>query len=513
MNRVPLHLSLLALILAAGTLPLAAQSDGAGLLTGVVQGADGEPIEGATVRLWPARSPADAVEIATDAKGRWTRVELVPGPWEIRILASGHVEGQGWVEVPATGVAAPVEVELRSLDEETAAFIEGSSGSVMRWIERANNLLAQGRASEAREEYRKALAELQLAERPAALRAVARTWYLDGELQNAIDTLIEALRIAPHDAESRLLFRGLLDEIGQGADVDRRLAEIEAAGPPPEVVETEDRPRVTPLDLPPVETPLAHRTGRQSVFFTEMSPLGSAEVYAQRFDVGDDLAEVPPEVLARSLDGETFQVYVPETYRPEEPHGLLVWVSPTPFGGFRSAEFPEVLARRKLIWVGADGAGNERGRWERSALALDAAHNMTRLYTIDPQRVYVAGYSGGGRLSSSLVLLYPELFTGGIFYYGCNWFERIGVPDKPGSFWPASFPPPRDLEALRRHSRLVFVTGQLDFNRQQTRAIRRRAEANGFEHVTYIEIPGANHYYGIPGEWLDRSLDALSGAE
>jgi tetratricopeptide (TPR) repeat protein len=484
--------------------------EASGRLTGVVRGADGEPLEGATVRLWAAGSEASAIETTTDRKGRWARVGLLPGRWEIRIQASGHIDGEGWVEVPARGVVPPVEVELRSLDEESAAFYEGGSGTIVRWLERANSMLSQGRTFEARDEYRRALAVLPLEDRPEVLRAVARTWYLDGETQNALDALEEALRIAPDDAESRLLFRGLLEQQGRGGETDRRLAEIVAAGPPPEPrLAASPGPPAAPAG-PPAAEPVAHRTGQQRLAFSEKSPLAEPPVYAERFGLEDALAQMAPdEVPTRSLEGESFEVYVPESYRAGEPYGLLVWVSPTPFGGFRRPDYPRILTERKLIWVGANGAGNARNTWERASLALDAAFNMARLYTIDPARVYVAGYSGGGRLSSSLALVYPDLFAGGMFFFGCNWFETMPVPDKPGSYWPQKFPRPPDLARVERDSRMVFVTGERDFNRQQTRATWRRAEELGFERIAYLEIPGATHYFGIPGEWLERSLDAL----
>jgi poly(3-hydroxybutyrate) depolymerase len=43
---------------------------------------------------------------------------------------------------------------------------------------------------------------------------------------------------------------------------------------------------------------------------------------------------------------------------------------------------------------------------------------MRQLYSIDEQRVYASGYSGGGRITSGLALLYPEVFGGGFSVYG-----------------------------------------------------------------------------------------------
>jgi dienelactone hydrolase len=173
-----------------------------------------------------------------------------------------------------------------------------------------------------------------------------------------------------------------------------------------------------------------------------------------------------------------------------------------------------LLERTGTIWVGADGAGNGRPDWQRWGLALDAAEELTRLYAIDPKRVYVGGYSGGGRTASALATLYPEVFRGALCWFGVSHFHPLAVPDKPGAHWPPQFPePPRErLTTVREDGRFVLVTGERDFNRAQTKATWRHLEGDGFGRVTYLEIPGVDHYFGVPAEWMERALAALDAA-
>ena len=174
-----------------------------------------------------------------------------------------------------------------------------------------------------------------------------------------------------------------------------------------------------------------------------------------------------------------------------------------------------MLADEKLIWIGANNSGNDRWHWYRTGLALDAAHNMQKLYNIDPDRIYIAGYSGGGRVASSLALLYPEVFKGGAFFYGSNYFRKVEVPKQPGAFWRAAFPAPpkQNLEDLRKDHRFVLVTGEHDFNRDETAAYAKEYKRDRFKNVTYIEIPGADHGYGVHGQWLKQVVGALNPAE
>jgi len=431
--------------------------------------------------------------------------------------AGGSTEGfltsEGWIEVHGSLATPLVKVELRTLEEGTPAFLEGNRATITRWIERANNLLDQGRSKAARDEYQKALDALPIEEHPDILQAIARTHFVEQSYDDAVTTLEQALTIAPADKRLRQLYRILLTELGRTDEIDRRLAEIAAEGPLTAEPEPPRSPRGPAIGRPPIDqVPVAGRVGHYRTRFTETSPLSDMDIYLERF--GYTAEEIHPydNAMGRyDLGEESFDIYVPEDYDGEETLGLFVFVSPTPFGGFTRDEIARVLTERRLIWAGPDNIGNGRSAWYRLHLALDAAHNLAQLYDIDPRRVYISGYSGGGRLASAMTFLYPEVFAGGFFFYGTDWYEPVVVPYQPGATWPAKFPRPdkRRFDTAKAQRRLVFLTGSRDFNRPQTKAAYRQAVEDGFAHATYLEIPGADHYFGIDGEWLERGLAAL----
>ena len=278
---------------------------------------------------------------------------------------------------------------------------------------------------------------------------------------------------------------------------------IEHAAPPADVAAA--------LAAPP-EAPRAGRPGAYEVAFAERAPWSGLEEVLRRAGLArESVLGVHDRALAYEIAGESFQVRVPEGEPPAPGWGLLVWVSPTAFGGPRHPAMPAALDRHRLVWAGADGAGNERPRWDRWGLALDAVWNLGRLYPIDPARVYVAGYSGGGRVASALAMLYPDVFRGGLMVMGTDWYRDLPVPDRPGTHWPAVFArPPRELLRLaRERTRWVLLTGERDFNRLQTRAVDAELREDGFRHVTFLEVPGMPHLGPIPDDWLSRALAAL----
>lgn len=522
-----------AMILFLGILPapgLAQAWQGEQRLTGVVLDEDEKPLRGAEVRLVLADAPSQGPPpTRTNAKGRFTLARLAAARWQITITAEGYIRSEGWAQT-APGRIAPLRVMLQPLSIVTPSMAE-NPGSVMSWLEKGNSLLEQGRPAEARKEYEKALRVLPPAEQPEVLRAVARTHYLEGDIDAAARALRHALVRAPGDDLSRRLLLGLLEGAGRGAEARRFIDRLDAEGP--EILRRELEPILAARgekkgrgrEEPPLVAPEAGRTGAYRTSFREQSPLSDLAVYAERHGQSpEEIRALDPQAAAYDLTRETFEVVVPELGNPpggnaadgdaageDAAWGLFVWVSPTPAGRTARPENLAVLAEKRLIWVGANNAGNRRPRWDRIGLALDAAHNLQKLYPIDPRRVYAGGYSGGGRITSALAVLYPEVFRGGFSFFGVDFYRDVPVADKPGAVWPAAFPkpPPLRLEPIAETSRLVFLTGERDFNRAQTRIFHRLYQEDGFRHVTYLEIPGADHYFGIRGEWLARGIDAL----
>jgi poly(3-hydroxybutyrate) depolymerase len=173
-------------------------------------------------------------------------------------------------------------------------------------------------------------------------------------------------------------------------------------------------------------------------------------------------------------------------------------------------EWTSVLDKHHLIWISANRAGNSRSVMVRLGLALDAAANMKTRYSIDPDRIYVAGGSGGGRCASMLGVSCPDVFHGGVYIIGCDYFREIPTGE-PNKIWPRSYsqPSPRLLGFAKQRSRHVLLTGEQDMNRPQTKAnFEQGFRRDGFEHVEYLEVPGMGHRLP-PADWIEKAVQFL----
>jgi len=252
------------------------------------------------------------------------------------------------------------------------------------------------------------------------------------------------------------------------------------------------------------------RTGAFEAVFTERWPESSVRNVSERMQQGSRMSL--PAGNDYRISEETYAVYVPPDYNGDAAYGLLVWVSAGERGDMPKG-WDALMDKYHLIWIGAHRSGNEHnlpGR--RMPLALDAVFNMTKKYNIDPNRVYVSGISGGGRVASILAMHYSEVFSGGIFVVGVEYWEPLPVTGRPGQFWrPMPKPQLTYLAIARKRGRYVLLTGDHDGNRAQTQDYYENGYKKKLRHVLYIQVPGMGHEMP-PVEWYDKAIVFLDTA-
>jgi dienelactone hydrolase len=176
-----------------------------------------------------------------------------------------------------------------------------------------------------------------------------------------------------------------------------------------------------------------------------LSPLAALQLKRQMARTGKQMAQ-----QSIKLAEEKFVVYIPSP-RPARGYALLVFVPP-----WEDARLPSgwtaVLDRYGVIFVSAARSGNDESVFDRrEPLALLAAHNAMQRYSVDPERVYIGGFSGGARVALRLALGYPDQFRGAILNAGSDPIGDSQIPI-----------PPKDLFLQFQSTHLVYVTGEGD---------------------------------------------------
>ena len=213
-------------------------------------------------------------------------------------------------------------------------------------------------------------------------------------------------------------------------------------------------------------------TARQTVTIAELFPPAEATLLSRTM---------------RTDRRVTFHVRVPPG---PAPHGVLVFVHPgnnaEPMEGWA-----EVLDRRNLVYIAAEGFGNDKPGNQRALVALLALKQLSRTTTLDAGRRYVGGMSGGGKIASEVLTRFPGFFDGALCIVGAD---------------------PVAPESLRApgmaNKSVVFMTGDRDFNHYDVTQVFERFNDAGVSHSYLLDRKGFGHQYPDAAQ-LDAALELL----
>jgi hypothetical protein len=176
---------------------------------------------------------------------------------------------------------------------------------------------------------------------------------------------------------------------------------------------------------------------------------------------------------------------------------LVLFVSPSnePMGW---KHFEALCKQCGIAFAGPWGAGNDCEPKKRVRIVLDVLDDVRRRVPIDPDRTYIAGLSGGGRIACAIAFALPEHF-GGVLPICASGDLR----DEP---WLRH----RVIDRLN----VAFVSGEKDFNRGEVERLRGPyLSAVGVRTKVWVQ-PGLGH--GMPDQrtlgealrWLEDGLSA-----
>jgi dienelactone hydrolase len=243
----------------------------------------------------------------------------------------------------------------------------------------------------------------------------------------------------------------------------------------------------------------------KAVTFADRTPLASnGELIERLFSpfAAADLARKndAATLAAQPIDPghEKFGLYVP-AQKPAKGYGLLVWVSPLDDAGMPPG-WEDTLEERGVIFVTAARSGNQTsplGR--RIPLALTAAANIARSHAVDPDRVWIAGFSGGARIAERMALAYPDVFAGAILD-GSS--DDLGAED-------VALPPRDRFERLLDRTSIVLSAGADDtFNAASARRVASSLRRHCLERVS-VEVRRREAHVMMDSRSLAKAIDFL----
>jgi hypothetical protein len=124
------------------------------------------------------------------------------------------------------------------------------------------------------------------------------------------------------------------------------------------------------------------------------------------------LAEPPGDWLGDYDSGrQQYDLFVPANYSAKQSWPLVLYISPGDDpGAFQQLE--PACRQLGMLLAAPYGAGNSCPQRRRVRIVLDVLDDIRRHYRIDPDRTYISGFSGGGRIACGIGFSLPEYFGG-----------------------------------------------------------------------------------------------------
>ena len=129
--------------------------------------------------------------------------------------------------------------------------------------------------------------------------------------------------------------------------------------------------------------------------------LAQESIHPDAATVGLKLGVVTPKVICGAQPEQSYALYLPSHYTREKRWPIVYAFDPGARGSMPVELMKDAAERYGYIVAGSNNSHN--GAWEPEADAAQAMFQDThRRLTIDNNRVYFAGFSGGARLASAL---------------------------------------------------------------------------------------------------------------
>jgi pimeloyl-ACP methyl ester carboxylesterase len=217
------------------------------------------------------------------------------------------------------------------------------------------------------------------------------------------------------------------------------------------------------------------------------------------FALANQSPKEPPADWTRDYDSkkQTYELYVPQQYDSKTAWPVVLFVSPGDRGaGFQ--QWQQTLQKRGIIFASPHQAGNNCPMPRRVRIVMDVLDDLRRNYNIDPDRVYIGGFSGGGRVACAIAFALPEYF-GGVIPVCAG-----------GDLRDESWLRQRVIDRLS----VAQLTGETDFNRGEVERMHQtELSAVGVRCNTWV-TQGLGH--GIPNaevfaqsfDWLEETVEA-----
>ncbi len=164
---------------------------------------------------------------------------------------------------------------------------------------------------------------------------------------------------------------------------------------------------------------------------------------------------------------ESYALYLPSNYSPNQKFPIVFFFDAHARGALVVKKYKNVAESQGFILVASNSSENGQSEDVRNQILYHFMQDVEKRFSLDPQRIYTAGFSGGARIAAGIGLFNKSIA-------GAMGFE-------------AGFPGIRQIPD--NHLTWVGVVGNKDFNYLEMKNLEDRLNSLGMKNL-FLVYPG-----------------------
>ncbi len=110
--------------------------------------------------------------------------------------------------------------------------------------------------------------------------------------------------------------------------------------------------------------------------------------------------KVYEDITCREYPAHSYAIYLPSTYIPGDSLPIFLAFDPAGSGATPVNLYKDIAEKYRFILIGSNNSRNGQGADQTQQIIAILLSEIGKRYSIDPDRVYCTGFSGGSRVSS-----------------------------------------------------------------------------------------------------------------
>jgi len=216
------------------------------------------------------------------------------------------------------------------------------------------------------------------------------------------------------------------------------------------------------------------------IFFSSLNLFGESLVFKDTDGITENNLGIYKDI---DITAESFEFYMPKAAKDVAGDVFSI-----------SENWQKFCEKHNVAMLAAQKVGNHQSIYRRVGVSILGLDKVLSDYKIDRDRLYIMGYSGGGRVASMACYFHPDIFKGCLGICGINFHEKVDLTmieeaDEYGYFKYTG----KRVDDVKKNVKFAVVTGENDFRYHYLKQVVSAGYQKHDFEVKIFDLPGYGH--------------------